>query len=188
MRAMLVIDMQVGMLDGDTPPVDVDGVVGRINKVARALRSNSGIVIFVQHWGPAGDLFAPNSLGCEILPSLEECERDVVVSKTACDSFCDSRLQSVLEQHDVTELLIAGWATDFCVDTTVRAAASLGYSICVVADAHTCSNRAHLDAAAIIQHHNLTWGDLIVPGTRVQVLSTEKTLLKVSSSGQFRAV
>lgn len=73
---------------------------------------------------------------------------------------------------------------DICVDTTVRAA-SLGDSICVVADAHTCSNRARLDAAAIIQHHSLTWGDLTVPGTRVQVLSTEKTLLKVSGVGQF---
>ena len=188
MKAMLVIDMQVGMLDGETPPVDVDGVVYRINKVARALRSTSGLVVFVQHWGPEGDLFAPNSPGCEILPSLEMFERDVVVSKTACDSFCDSRLQSVLKQHDVTELLIAGWATDFCVDTTVRAAASLGYSICVVGDAHTCSDRAHLDAATIIQHHSLTWAGLIVPGTRVQVLSADKTLVRITGSSPFGAV
>ena len=92
----------------------------------------------------------------------------------------------MLKQYDVTELPIAGWATDFCVDTTVRAAASLGAAICVVADVHTCSDRAHLDAVAISLHHSLTWVDLIVPGT--WVLSTEKTLLQISDSGLLSSV
>jgi nicotinamidase-related amidase len=126
------------------------GVVHRINQVARAMRSNNGIVIFVQHWGPEGDRYAPNSPGCEMLPSLEQSEGDLVVSKTACDSFCDSQLHSVLKQYDVSELWIAGWPTDSCVDTTVRAGASRRFSVSVISDAHTCADRAHLSAPAII--------------------------------------
>jgi nicotinamidase-related amidase len=38
-RAMLVIDMQVGMLENDPPPKDVDSVVQRINQLARVLHS-----------------------------------------------------------------------------------------------------------------------------------------------------
>ncbi len=182
MRAMLVIDMQVGMLEGETPVKDVDGVVHRINQLTRALRAAGDIVIFIQHWGPEEDLFAPNSPGCEILPSLVRSERDLVVSKTACDAFCNTELQSVLNQHDITEILIAGWATDFCVDTTIRAAASLSYSISVVSDAHTCADRPHLTAAAIIQHHNLTWVDLIVPGAPVCVVSADKMLKNLTGS------
>jgi hypothetical protein len=54
---------------------------------------------------PEDDLFAQNSPGCEILPTLEESDRDVVVLKTTCDYFCKTRLQHVLEQHNATELL-----------------------------------------------------------------------------------
>ncbi len=180
MRAMLVIDMQVGMLESDPPPNDVDEVVQRINQITRVLRSAGDIVIFIQHWGPDEDAFAPDSPGCEILPSLERSARDLVVSKTFCDAFCDTELQSVLNQYDITELLIVGWATDFCVDTTVRAAAGRKYPVRVVSDAHTCADRPHLAAAAIIQHHNLTWIDLIVPGKSVRVVSTEKTLQELT--------
>ena len=176
---MLVIDTQVGMLDSEAPVEDVDGVVYRINQLTRASRSAGDRVIFIQHWGPNEDLFAPNSRGWEILPSLQRSESDLVVSKTACDAFCHTELQSALGQHDITELLIAGWATDFCVDTAVRAAASLNYSIRVVGDAHTCADRPHLSAAAIFQHHNLTWVDLIVCGAPVSVVKTGQMLQRL---------
>ena len=39
-------------------------------------------------------------------------------------------------------LLVTGCATDFCVDTTVRVAASRDYEIVVVADGHTTADRA----------------------------------------------
>ena len=50
-----------------------------------------------------------------------------------------------------------GSATDFCVDTTVRAAASRDYEVALIADGHTTRDRPHLEAAAIIQHHNWMW-------------------------------
>lgn len=42
MKALLIIDMQAGMLQSATPPRDVDGVVERINTVARALHEPRG--------------------------------------------------------------------------------------------------------------------------------------------------
>ena len=54
-------------------------------------------------------------------------------------------------------LVIGGYASDYCVDTTLRAAASRGLAVTVVADGHTTSDRAHLDAAAIVRHHAAIW-------------------------------
>jgi nicotinamidase-related amidase len=47
--ALLVIDMQESVLVGCA---DVEGVVGRINELARRARSKGSPVVYVQHQGP----------------------------------------------------------------------------------------------------------------------------------------
>lgn len=172
MNALLVIDMQVGMLEGNATPYNLDHVVQRINDVAQAMRNCSRPVILVQHHGAIGDPFAEGEPGWRFLPSLRQAQTDLIIAKTICDAFYNTRLDSLLKQHQVDELLISGWATDFCVDTTIRAAASRDYNITVISDAHTAADRPHLNAAAIIQHHNLTWSSLILPqGRKIRTLS-----------------
>jgi nicotinamidase-related amidase len=46
--------------------------------------------------------------------------------------------------------------TEYCIDTTCRAAADLGIRPILIADAHTSMDSAVLSAKAIIEHHNLT--------------------------------
>src|SRR5215471_12124283 len=58
-------------------------------------------------------------------------------------------------------VLVTGWATDFCVDATVRSAVSIGHHVVVVGDGHTRSDRPHLDAPTVITHHNWVWSGLI---------------------------
>jgi nicotinamidase-related amidase len=56
-------------------------------------------------------------------------------------------------------LVIAGCKTQFCIDTTVRAATSRGYDVTLVADAHTTTDSDALTARQIIAHHNATLND-----------------------------
>jgi nicotinamidase-related amidase len=169
--ALLVVDMQVGLFEGHLPRWDADGVIQRINAVAKAVRAVGGIVIFVQHDDPQGGILEPGTDGWKILPALERTDRDPVVRKQACDSFYETELPDILEHHNAQELIVTGCATDFCVDTTVRAAASRDYQVVVVADGHTTGDRPHLDAVSIIDHHNWMWENLILPRSQVKVLS-----------------
>ena len=50
MDAMLIVDMQVGLRNGD-PKHDLPGVIDRINRLAARVREQAGIVIFIQHCG-----------------------------------------------------------------------------------------------------------------------------------------
>ena len=178
--ALLIIDMQVGLFTQETPRHDAEGVVSRINAVARALRQSGGTVIFIQQDGPKGDTFEPGTPGSELLSSLEREPGDPVVHKSACDSFYGTELAAVLGRRGVRRLLVTGCATDFCVDTTVRAAMSREYEVLVVADGHTTADRPHVDAISLIRHHNWLWRDLIHPKVRVEVMDADTVIAGIA--------
>ena len=158
--ALVVVDMQVGLLDG-APKHDLAGVIQRINALAATVRQHGGRVVWIRHCGKAGDGFAPGSKGWAFLPELVQEAGDIVVEKTLNDSFARTSLHDTLQRRAPNRLLIAGWATDSCVDSTVRSAVSRDYDIVVVSDGHTLSDRPHLDAPTIIRHHHWVWSDLL---------------------------
>jgi len=65
---------------------------------------------------------------------------DHVVSKTLNDPFFKTSLQSDLAELRPERVLVAGWATDLCVDATVRSAAD-----------------------KVINHHHWVWANLLAP-------------------------
>ena len=160
MDAMLVVDMQAGLLDGD-PKHDLQGVVDRINRLAARVREQSGMVIFIQHCGGKGDDFEPETPGWAFLPELVRDPADVVVQKQMNDPFAGAELQARLNRIAPDRVLVTGWATDLCVDATVRSAVSNHHQVVVVTDAHMLSDRPHLDARSVIRHHHWVWSNLI---------------------------
>jgi nicotinamidase-related amidase len=160
MDAMIVVDMQVGLLNGESKH-DLQGVLDRINRLTAMVRGRSGAVIWIQHCGDAGEDFEPSKPGWALLPELDRQATDLVVGKTLNDPFAGTDLRAILDEMAPERVLIAGWATDFCVDATVRSAVSNNHEVVVVSDGHTLSDRPHLDAPTVIRHHNWVWSNLI---------------------------
>lgn len=181
MIALLVVDMQIGCFSGSPPRWDADGTVSRINQLARRVRQQ-GPVVFLQHTDPREGL-AKGSPAWRLLDSLDRSPEDAVVEKTACDAFLETELGSILKHRSVTDVIITGCATDFCVDTTVRSACSHRFAVTVPNDAHTTRDRPHLDAQKIIEHHNYMWANLLLPGeAKVRVLPTSDLLAELSEA------
>lgn len=80
MDALIVVDMQVGLLDGE-PKHDLDGVIQRINRLAAKIRERAGHVIFVQHCGGKGGDFEPDTPGWALLPELHRDPTDIVSAR-----------------------------------------------------------------------------------------------------------
>lgn len=160
MDALLVVDMQAGLLNG-APKHDLAGVVERINRLSRSIRGRGGRVIFIQHHGPQGDRFEPGSSGWALLPELDRASADLIVGKTLNDPFAGTDLAQRLNDIEPARVLVTGWATDLCVDATVRSAVSHHHHVVAVSDGHTLSDRPHLDAATVIAHHHWVWSELI---------------------------
>lgn len=160
MDVTIVVDMQVDLLKGE-PKHDLPGVIDRINSLTAMVRSSSGKVILIRHCGEAGDDCERHTPGWSFLPELTVSNDDIIVDKTLNDPFAGTSLQEQLNVIAPDRVLIVGWATDFCVDATVRSAVSNNYHVVVVRDGHTLSDRPHLNAPAVIEHHNWIWSGLI---------------------------
>ena len=166
-RVVVVVDMQNGVLA--SPRFDREGRCQRINQLTAAADQ----VIFIQHVEPGLEV---NSEGWQIVPELDQPANAIYVNKTACDSFWQTDLAAQRDQHGIKSFVVCGCATDYCVDTTIKVGASLGYHITVAADAHTTADRTYVSAQQQINQHNEIWADLIMPGNPVMVRDTEEVL------------
>jgi len=177
--ALVIIDMQQGSFTPMTARHDAAGLVARLNALAARVRRAGGLVVFVQHDGPEGDPHHPAHPGWQLLPGLDARPDDPVVRKTACDAFLGTALDEVLRAHGAGGLIVTGCATDYCVDTTVRAALARGWRTVVPSDGHTTADRPHLPAVKIIEHHNAIWADFIAPAGPATVLPCAAVALAV---------
>ena len=173
-QALIVVDMQRGLFGPDAARHDPEGLVLRLNRLAAKCAGNGELVVYVQHEGPEGDALHPSQAGHALHAGLNVSPGSVVVKKSSCDSFLHSDLDSILRGRGITKLIVTGCATEFCVDTTVRSALARGYKTIVPSDGHTTSDRPHLAALKIIEHHNATWGAFISPAGAAQIRPSEE--------------
>ncbi|CCO22176.1 cysteine hydrolase family protein [Maridesulfovibrio hydrothermalis] len=175
MKALLVIDMQKALFEGNSKRYDAAEIIKRINRLIAEARDKNVPIIFVRHCGDNDNGLKPDSKGWQILDELDFRDSDITVQKSCCDSFCKTDLEQVLNKNHADKLIITGCCTDFCIDTTVRQAASKGYEVLVASDGHTTADKPYLDAKIIIEHHNFVWSEFYSPAP-VEVLSTEQII------------
>jgi nicotinamidase-related amidase len=160
--AVLVIDVQTGLFRAELALFEAEAVVARINAVLAKARQAGALVIFIQHDGePGGEDIVPFTEGWKLHPKLEIRVGDLVIRKTTCDAFYGTPLEDELRSRAITTLVLTGYATDFCVDATLRSAASKDFSVIVVADAHTTSDNPVLKTELVRRHHNWAWANAI---------------------------
>lgn len=156
--ALLVIDVQQALCSGQYAAFEIGAVIERINAISAKARAAGMPVIFVQHEEEDGPL-PYGGEGWQLAAGLTVLPGDARVRKTTPDSFHQTNLHQLLRERGVSDVIVCGLQTDYCVDTTVRRAFTLGYNITLVADAHTTLDNGVLTAAQIIAHHNTTLGN-----------------------------
>lgn len=166
--AVLVIDMQQGLCVGPGAAHDCAGTIARINTVTQRAREARLPVIFVQH-EDAGDL-VHDSAAWQLAQGLETASFDFRLRKTTPDAFLRTGLERLLKSRDVTELVICGLHTEFCVDTSCRRALALGLPVTLVSDGHSSAGNAAITAEQVIAHHNLTLANISSFGPRVTLV------------------
>ena len=175
--ALLIIDVQRVLSSGEYAVFDSRGVIDRINQVSRRARRAGAPVIIVQHEEESGSM-AFGTEGWKLDSALETEPSDIYVRKTATDSFHKTELLGVLQSRAITKLVICGFQSEFCVDTTTRRALALGYPVTLVADGHSTMDNRVLNAAQISAHHNETLANIASFGTRAKAVPTAEVRIE----------
>ncbi|OZI68731.1 cysteine hydrolase family protein [Bordetella genomosp. 1] len=174
--AVIVIDVQEGLFATEPAPADAAATLARINALTARARAAGVPVALVQHQSKSGDL-AADAPGHALYRDLEVAPGDARIRKTTPDAFQQTELADWLAERGVTQLIVCGYASEFCVDTTVRRAAALGYPVTLAADAHTTHDKPHATGAQIRAHHNATLSSITSFGPRIVALPAADIVL-----------
>jgi nicotinamidase-related amidase len=111
-----------------------------VKQIARALgwaRARHVPVVHVRHESRRAGvtIFVPGSAALEIHPDAEPAAGEPVITKHLPGSFTGTPLESLLRERGIERLIVSGFMTQMCVDTTTREAAHRGFKVTVLADA-----------------------------------------------------
>lgn len=164
--ALVIIDVQNAILSQQgtpdrQPAIDeaLEALCARLGKLKQAAHVAGIPVVLVQHDGGEKHRLAEGSKGWELRPEIAAGKGDVIVRKRACDSFFETDLEQRLRERDIARLVVGGCMTQFCVDTTVRRAVSMGYDVTLLADGHMTADMGRLSFEDVIAHHNMVLDD-----------------------------
>ncbi len=133
--ALILIDCQNTYTRGD---MELDGVQAALDEAATVLdrARTAGIpIIHIQHdSGPGSPYDVRAEIGA-IVERVAPRDGEPVVVKNYPNSFVGTDLDQQLKALDAHNLVLAGFMTHMCVNSTARGAFNLGYAPTVVAAA-----------------------------------------------------
>ena len=136
--ALLVVDMQMLMVNRIAEGRDCINAdaAERLAKLLAAFRAMGRPVIHVLHHDsdPASAMH-PDAPGSQPIPQTQAVQGEPVFIKHRSSAFASTGLESFLREQGITDLAVAGAVAGFCVNSTVRAGADLGFRMQVIRDA-----------------------------------------------------
>jgi nicotinamidase-related amidase len=136
-RALLVIDVQNEYFTGKLPVSYPAGSLNNVLAAMDAAREHAVPVVAIQHAAPQADaaVFRKGSEEWELHPEMAAREHDVLIHKSLPGSFTGTQLEAWLREHGVETVVISGYMTQMCCDTTARQAMHLGFGVEFLSDA-----------------------------------------------------
>ena len=156
-QALLLIDIQNDYFPGGAMELVGSPEAGaQAGTLLRVFREKALPVIHIQHLStrPGATFFLPQTKGVEIHGSVAPGQNEIVIQKTFPNSFRETSLLDTLRERHIRQLVIGGMMTHMCIDSTIRAAADLGFECFLAQDA--CATKS------------LSFGGVTIPAESVQ--------------------
>ena len=152
-RALVVIDVQKVYTDpeSETYAPDSAGTIKRINDLINLFKAKKLPIVYVRHahksdGSDAGRLFdfAGEEEEVGFIEGTDDVEFDnrliversaPIITKNRYSAFKNTKLHAILKRMGVERVVICGFMTNFCCESTAREALDLDYFVDFVVDA-----------------------------------------------------
>lgn len=154
--ALLVIDVQNEYFTGALPVTYPNNSFSNILSAIDSAHQNNIPVILIQHVSMAANArtFRKGSHEVEIHPEILAKGYDLIVQKHQASGLYQTTLEAFLKEHQIDTVVISGYMTQMCCDTTARHAAHLGYKVKFLSDATgTLNLSSHVGSVTAEQLH-----------------------------------
>jgi nicotinamidase-related amidase len=173
--SLLVIDVQNEYFDGKWPVPDGEAALTHIVEAIDICQRAGATVVYVQHavLQPERGVFVPGTHGFDLHARLHPRPQDIRVVKNYPGAFTKTDLEATLRKHGIATLVISGYMTHMCCDTTAREGFHRDFQVLFLDDA-TATRDAQHSTLGKIDHRALHRTTLITQAsTFSQVLPTE---------------
>ena len=166
-RALVVVDMQLDFMAGGALPVPrADEVVPIVNRLIREALADGWHLFFTADWHPpdhasfrseggpwpshcvAGTEGAGWARGLDVPATGIVIHKGTAAKDEGYSAFDSPDFARLLKTGEVTELVVVGVATEYCVKSTVLDSLWRGYAVTLVVDA-TCGISVRDASAAL---------------------------------------
>ncbi len=125
-----------------------------IARIAQALdwaRRHQVPVFHVVHESrcPNATIFVPGSPALAIHPAVAPAPGEPIIQKHLPGSFTNTALEAELRSRGVERVVVSGFMTQMCCDTTAREAAHRGFAVTLLSDATAAMDVKGPDGAVI---------------------------------------
>jgi len=153
--ALVLIDLQYGIVGKPTQPYVSTTVVEQCRLMAEAFRSKRAHVVYVHvDLGNLLPLISDRSLrdpnatlpsnACDLVPGAGFQKGDLLVTKRHWSALGQTDLEALLRERGVEIIVLAGVSTNFGVESTARQAVALGFQVVIAENAcSSISTAAH---------------------------------------------
>ncbi|MEW6265459.1 MAG: cysteine hydrolase family protein [Thermodesulfobacteriota bacterium] len=174
-RALLVIDVQNEYFSGRLPVTHPPGSLDNLVQAMDAASVRGLPVIVVRHTSPQPEatVFRRGSPGWELHPEVARRPHDLLIDKQLPGGFTGTGLEDWLKIRGLDTVVIAGYMTQMCCDTTARQAVHRGLAVEFLSDA--TGTLAITNQAGSVTAEELHRATLVTQAMRfARVLSTQE--------------
>ncbi|HEY2193996.1 MAG TPA: cysteine hydrolase family protein [Actinomycetospora sp.] len=133
--ALVMIDLQNTYTQGVMALENVEPAIEQAAQLLERARAAGGTIVHVQHEAGAGTPYDTHAEIGEIVDAVAPKPGELRIVKNFPSSFVQTDLEAQLRDAGVTNLVLAGFMTHMCVNSTARSAFNLGFAPTVVAGA-----------------------------------------------------
>lgn len=138
--------------------------ITHINKAIADVRANNSLVVFVSLWFqedysdcpsqsplfknvPTFGILRKDTWSTSIYEGIDQWENDILIHKNRVNAFHHTELDGILKRHGVTEILLAGCATDLAINSTARDAHDRDYAVTIISSCCIAANDEDHDSS-----------------------------------------